>query len=60
LQPTWLVVVPILNYSEVKPPGLATGEQNVMIRVVDRQLRGRAGRQGDPEVLSFMYLLKTT
>jgi preprotein translocase subunit SecA len=29
-------------------------------RRVDRQLRGRAGRQGDPEVLSFMFLLKTT
>jgi preprotein translocase subunit SecA len=47
--------------AEVKAGGLAiVGTERHDSRRVDRQLRGRAGRQGDPEVLSFMFLLKTT
>jgi preprotein translocase subunit SecA len=52
--------VPILNYLEVKAAG---GLAIVGTERHDSSLTAScvvAGRQGDPEVLSFMYLLKTT
>jgi preprotein translocase subunit SecA len=48
--------------AEVKAAGglAIVGTERHDSRRVDRQLRGRAGRQGDQEVHNFMFLLKTT
>ena len=47
---------------EVKDAGglAIIGTERHDSRRVDRQLRGRAGRQGDPVVLSSMFLWKIT
>jgi preprotein translocase subunit SecA len=60
IAPIWLVVEQI-HYSRSKSSWwtLIVGTERHDSRR-DRQLRGRAGRQGDPEVLNFMFLLKTT
>ena len=49
MQPTWQVVVPTSS-SEVKDAGglAIIGTERHESRRVDRQLRGRSGRQGDP------------
>jgi preprotein translocase subunit SecA len=48
--------------AEVKAAGglAIVGTERHDSRRVDRQLRGRAGRQGDPGSSHFMFLLKTT
>ena len=61
LQPIWLVVVRILNLGPgVKEAGglAILGTERHESRRVDRQLRGRAGRQGDPGTSQFFVSLE--
>ena len=61
LQPIWLVVVRILNLGPgVKEAGglAIIGTERHESRRVDRQLRGRAGRQGDPGTSQFFVSLE--
>jgi preprotein translocase subunit SecA len=61
LQLIWRVVEQILIKRWSKAAGGSiVGTERHDSRRVDRQLRGRAGRQGDPGSSQFMFLLKTT
>lgn len=51
---TWQVVVQILSLRRCENVGLAViGTERHESRRIDNQLRGRAGRQGDPGVTQF-------
>ncbi len=61
MPPTWPAVVPILNLlPESKAAGglAIIGTERHESRRVDRQLRGRAGRQGDPGSSQFFVSLE--
>jgi preprotein translocase subunit SecA len=67
-KPEWLPLQNMAGRTDIKlsaevkaAGGLANvGTERHDSRRVDRQLRGRAGRQGDVGSSHFMFLLKTT